>query len=756
MKFAISLVCALLLSLTFATVTSAQSSCSMGGTQVQMQLAVPNLTSQNLSVYWKDYQCVEQLVSVVEPNRAFYQTTYDGHEWIFRDPNGQIVEQFVASTSRPLVMIGATVPFNPAPITAACSDPNANVNVDLTTINNTLEPVMLFWINFNCVEELYEFVRGQDQVVIQGAWVGHNWVVRHLDGRVAAQLTLSQTDHTIIINPPVTPGAAPTTAPAVASTTAPAAVPTVAAGQPANNNTTTSSTTAGAFPVTESGCEIAAVTPEMGLDPFYTKYCDFNGILIVGSADASDAAFEQAWLLAANVYHTRPDVVASLAGMGFQISVMSPDQVVTDVPELAYLADDTSTDFNQYRGYDKVLEEPRVVAIGEENLLCLPSDTNFGENIFVNSLGNLTRFALQMDLVPAFGDQVAAARQHAIDNGIWSPSPWNTESNGNYWNYGVQAYFNSVDMIAGPTDSFTNTRAELASYDPQLFALIDSVFNSEEWTPACPPLEVAAAPTVAPVVETNTEVAAGAFPVTESGCEIAAVTPEMGLDPFYTKYCDFNGILIVGSASASDAAFNQAWLLAANVYYTRPDIATSLANTGFQISIMSPTQVVTDVPELAYLADDASTDFNQYRGYDKVLEEPRLVAVAEENLLCLPSDTNLGENIFVNSLGNLARFALQMDLVPTFGDQVAAARQHAIDNGIWSPSPWNTESNGNYWNYGVQAYFNSVDTIAGPTDSFTNTRAELASYDPQLFALIDSVFNSEEWTPACPDLAASF
>ncbi|MBE2184980.1 MAG: hypothetical protein IAE89_16235, partial [Anaerolineae bacterium] len=354
----------------------------MNGSQVEMQLAVPNLTNQNLSVYWIDYQCAEQLVAVVEPNRAFYQTTYDGHEWVFRDPNGQVVEQFVASTSRPLVMIGAAVPFNPEPITTACSDPNANVNVDLTTINNTLEPVMLFWINFNCGEELYEFVRGQDQVVIQGAWVGHNWVVRHLDGRVAAQLTLSQTDHTIIINPPVTPGVAPTTAPAVAPTTAPAAAPTVAAGQPANN-----STTAGTFPVTESGCEIAAVTPEMGLDPFYTKYCDFNGILIAGSADADNAALEQAWLLAANVYFNRPDVVTSLAGMGFQISVMSQNQVITDVPELAYLADDASTDFNQYRGYDKVLEEPRVVAVGEENLLCLPNDANLGESILVNSLG---------------------------------------------------------------------------------------------------------------------------------------------------------------------------------------------------------------------------------------------------------------------------------------------------------------------------------------------------------------------------------
>ncbi len=90
-----------------------------------------------------------------------------------------------------------------------------------------------------------------------------------------------------------------------------------------------------------------------------------------------------------------------------------------------------------------------------------------------------------MDLDPAFNDQVVAARQNALDNGLWNGS-WITESNGNYWNYGVQAYFNSIDMVNGAADEFTNTRAELATYDPQLFTLIHSVFNSEEWTPACP------------------------------------------------------------------------------------------------------------------------------------------------------------------------------------------------------------------------------------------------------------------------------
>lgn len=757
----------------------------MGGSQVPMDLAVPNLTNQTLSVYWRDFQCVEQLVAVVEPNRAFYQSTYDGHEWIFRDASGQTVAEFTASTVNPLVMLGATVPYNPEPINTTCSDPNANVNVDLTTINNTLDPVMLFWIDYNCNEVLYEFIRGQDRAVITDAWVGHNWVVRHVDGRVAGQLTLSPTDHTIVIDPPATPGVAPTTAPAVnvAPTTAPAVNPASTTVPTVNGNSATITTT-GPLPVTVSDCVVAPVTPDMGFEPFYTRYCDFNGLPIVGSADAPDEALQQAWLLAANVFYSRPDIASSLAGMGFQISVISEDQVITDVPELASLASDTQLNVNQYRGYDKVLEEPRVVAIGAENLLCSPDDAYFGESIFVNSLGNLTRFALQRDLEPTFGDRVEAARQNAINTGLWDGS-WITESNGNYWNYGVKAYFNAVDMVNGLTDEFTNTRNELAAYDPQLFMLIHSVYNSTDWTPNCPSAEVAAqptleptlAPTIAPtltptfeptvvatIVPTSQSAnAAGsedfgeaapapAFPVMVSRCIVAPVTPDMGFDPFYTKYCDFNGLPIVASSDTPDTALQQAWVLAANVYYNRPDVVTSLVNQGFQISIIAENQVITDVPELAYLAEDATLNVNQYRGYDKVLEEPRVIAIGADNLLCSPNDAYFGENILVNSLGNLTRFALVMDLDPAFGDQVAAARQHAIDTGLWDAS-WITESNGNYWNYGVKSYFNSVDLVAGQTDEFTNTRTELASYDPQLFMLIHSVFNSEEWTPVCPPLS---
>ena len=99
------LVAVLLLALSFS-IPQAQASCSQNGTNVQFELFVPNLTNQTLDVYWKDFQCVEQLTATVAPGDVFYQMTFDGHEWIFRDPSGQQVQSFTAQASQPSVVIG--------------------------------------------------------------------------------------------------------------------------------------------------------------------------------------------------------------------------------------------------------------------------------------------------------------------------------------------------------------------------------------------------------------------------------------------------------------------------------------------------------------------------------------------------------------------------------------------------------------------------------------------------------------------------
>ncbi|MBA3872263.1 MAG: hypothetical protein H0X30_24225 [Anaerolineae bacterium] len=491
MKYIVCVLCALILSVISIPVTAAQGACSKGGSGKELYLSVPNLTNQKLNVYWVNFQCKEELKGSLQPNKVFFQTTYDGHEWVLRDKSGNEVERFKASAGTTVVMVGAPA-FKPEPVTSNCSSAGTKENVDLTATNNTDDPVLLFWIGFDCKEELYRLIKDHDYTVIKDSFIGHDWVVRYTDGRAAKQITLSKTEKTIVIDPPPsTVTSTPTTA-SNTSTTANTTktTPTVANSTSTTANTASSTpsteTTEASFPVTQSGCEVVSTTTAMGFDDFYSKTCDYNGLVILASDEVSDEALKQAWLMAANVYYTRPDVVASLVKMNFRIVIMGTDQLTTDMPELAYLKDDKSQDYDEFRGYDKVLEEPRVVATAEENLLCSPDNVYAEENLLVNSLGNLTRFALVKDLDPGITKKLEAVRQNAIKKKLWASSTPITDNNGAYWNYGVETYFNSSALISGKSDKSTNTRTELASYDPQLYKLIDSVYKAQEWTPVCP------------------------------------------------------------------------------------------------------------------------------------------------------------------------------------------------------------------------------------------------------------------------------
>ena len=459
---------------------SAQSSCSAGGTQAPVELAVPNLTGQHVNVYWLDFNCVEQPTGSMKANEIFYQSTYDGHEWIFRADSGQEISRFVTSSSAPTVLLGAGS-FNAQAITTNCSrvtPAQANQGATLEVINNSNDPALLFWIDDQCVEWLYWVVPAHDSVM-QNAWLGHDWVARWADGRTIEHRTLAATPNTIVIDPPPQAATATPAAVAAAATATPAAALPVKATPAAAAGPT--------FPVTESGCEVTSVTPAMGLDPFYTKYCDYNGLRILGTVNAPDAALEQAWLITANMLFARPDIVQSLVNFGFFVSVVGENELLGSVPEFAYLANDPAVNINNLRAYSKLLEEPRLIAIGAENLLCAPTDVNPGENLFVGRLGSITRFALVRDLQPNHSDLLTPVRQHAVDNGLWAEA-WITESNGTYWDNGVQAYFNSAPgaLLPGPADAAINTRQELMAADPQLYDMINAAFGAEDWTPVCP------------------------------------------------------------------------------------------------------------------------------------------------------------------------------------------------------------------------------------------------------------------------------
>lgn len=77
---------------------SAQDSCSSEGTNEEFETTFVNDTNTDIIIHWLDYSCVEAEGSPMAAGESFTFTTYDGHEFIFRDGNGKALLQFMVNT----------------------------------------------------------------------------------------------------------------------------------------------------------------------------------------------------------------------------------------------------------------------------------------------------------------------------------------------------------------------------------------------------------------------------------------------------------------------------------------------------------------------------------------------------------------------------------------------------------------------------------------------------------------------------------
>jgi hypothetical protein len=269
------------------------------------------------------------------------------------------------------------------------------------------------------------------------------------------------------------PGA--TTAP-IGATTAPTDVPTSLPAAPS------------ATIVSEAGCVINAPPAGLGLDPFYTKYCDMEGLPIVAAGEVPDAALVEAARIVRTMLSMRPDIRDSIISFDVRVGVIGKDQVTTDMPEYADLYEQfPGTDWNtRARGLGATIDIPLVTG-AEENVLCYPTDSYQGENILVHEFAHTMMDLGLHFLDPNFDTSINNAYDAALAADLWEFTYAATDTK-EYWAMGVQSYFNTSIERDPPdgTYNFVDTRAELASYDPALFALIDAAFIGMEWTPVCP------------------------------------------------------------------------------------------------------------------------------------------------------------------------------------------------------------------------------------------------------------------------------
>lgn len=237
-------------------------------------------------------------------------------------------------------------------------------------------------------------------------------------------------------------------------------------------------------------------------------------------------------------------------------------------------------------------------------------------------------------------------------------------------------------------------------------------------------------------------------------CEVEVVAPPVvrGLDAFYEKYIDAAGIPILSSAATPDETLVVACRIARQMVSFRDDVRGAMIARGARIAIMAEHEVTTDIPEhsdLDVVFPDIDWD-TRARGLGGTIARPA-TSCAEENLLCYPTDRYRGENILVHEFAH-GMMHLGIRIVdPTFNSRLVDAFEEAIDSGLWA-STYAASNPEEYWAEGVQSYFDTNVEAIPPNGihNHVNTRSELQSYDPRLFALIEEYYGPASWTPVCP------
>jgi hypothetical protein len=233
--------------------------------------------------------------------------------------------------------------------------------------------------------------------------------------------------------------------------------------------------------------------------------------------------------------------------------------------------------------------------------------------------------------------------------------------------------------------------------------------------------------------------------------QITAPPASLGLDAFYKKYVDANGIPIVSSENVADQALLNARDIVKDMIKDLPDVKAKMIANHIRVGIIGINERPTQMPEYRdlYTAFPGTDWDNRARAYGATIERP-LTTDCEENLLCKPGDRYVGEEILTHEFSH-AIHELGLRFINTsFDTQLQAAYDHAINTGLWT-NTYAISDIREYWAEGVQDWYNCnlEATPANGVHNQINTRSELQTYDPMLYDLIQTYFSAPSTQHGC-------
>lgn len=226
--------------------------------------------------------------------------------------------------------------------------------------------------------------------------------------------------------------------------------------------------------------------------------------------------------------------------------------------------------------------------------------------------------------------------------------------------------------------------------------------------------------------------------------QVTSIPEGKNIPSFYQKYIETEGLYVTSSGKVSDEALLKACDIISLMLAKRPDVKAHMVKKGCHVMVIGKDEETCDLPEFAHICncEDSIKYWNwRARGFGGAPEDEFSSSCGEENLLALPQDKYVGENILIHEFAHLIHTVGIVGVEPDFNERLEALRQNAIRKGLWEKT-YAVSNKEEYFAECVQSFFN-CNRYAEPANgvhNWVNRRTKLKTYDPDMYRLLQKYF----------------
>ena len=226
--------------------------------------------------------------------------------------------------------------------------------------------------------------------------------------------------------------------------------------------------------------------------------------------------------------------------------------------------------------------------------------------------------------------------------------------------------------------------------------------------------------------------------------QVTGIPEGKNIPSFYQKYIETEGLYVTSSGKVSDEALLKACDIISLMLAKRPDVKAHMVKKGCHVMVIGKDEETCDLPEFAHICncEDSIKYWNwRARGFGGAPEDEFSSSCGEENLLALPQDKYVGENILIHEFAHLIHTVGIVGVEPDFNERLEALRQNAIRKGLWEKTYAVSNKEENFAEC-VQSFFN-CNRYAEPANgvhNWVNRRTKLKTYDPDMYRLLQEYF----------------